>query len=118
VHLTQLPPTLPEHQFQQNEHIFGSHQPTVSVEGIASLHIVPSISISVDSPENEFRYSTTRATSHPFAHTKSAIRWLQWLLRNLSNTIGMNYTMKTEKYRFSTVCSFTAYQRPSRASWV
>ena len=85
VHLTELPPTLPEHQFHQNEHIFASHQPTVSVEGITSLHIVPSISKSVDSPENEFRYSAIRATSHPFAHAKSAIRWLQWLLRNQSN---------------------------------
>jgi hypothetical protein len=28
--------------------------------------------------------SAIRATSHPFAHAKSAIRWLQWLLRNLS----------------------------------
>jgi hypothetical protein len=86
VHLTELPSTLPEHQFHQNEHIFASHQPTVSVEGIASLHIVPSVSKLVDSPENEFRYSAIRATSHPFAHTKAAIRWLQWLLRNLSIT--------------------------------
>jgi hypothetical protein len=28
--------------------------------------------------------SAIRATSHLFAHAKSAIRWLQWLLRNLS----------------------------------
>jgi hypothetical protein len=25
------------------------------------------------------------ATSHQFAHSKSATRWLWWLLRNLSN---------------------------------
>jgi hypothetical protein len=32
-----------------------------------------------------FGQDEIRATSHPFAHAKSAIRWLQWLLRNLSN---------------------------------
>jgi hypothetical protein len=34
--------------------------------------------------KKEVVYPAIRATSHSFAHTKSATMWLQWLLRNSS----------------------------------
>ncbi|KAJ7797490.1 hypothetical protein B0H13DRAFT_1934133 [Mycena leptocephala] len=40
--------------------------------------------------------SATRATSHCVAHTKSATTWLQWLLRNSSNTVMVNTSAYTE----------------------